>query len=93
MADEQPCCDAQASIASPRNRFFVEAVVTIDERGQMVLPKAIRERAGLQPGDKLAVSVMESKGSVCCINLIRTEQIAQMVKEMLGPLMSDVIKE
>ncbi|MCJ2562808.1 MAG: AbrB/MazE/SpoVT family DNA-binding domain-containing protein, partial [Candidatus Thermoplasmatota archaeon] len=33
----------------------VESVVSIDERGQMVLPKDIRDRAGIGAGDKLAV--------------------------------------
>jgi antitoxin PrlF len=28
----------------------VEAMVSVDEKGQMVLPKSIREKAGIQPG-------------------------------------------
>ena len=41
-ANDQPCCQ-------------VEAVVSVDERGQMVLPKEVRARAGIKPGDKLAL--------------------------------------
>ena len=33
----------------------VESIVSVDERGQMVLPKDAREKAGIHPGDKLAV--------------------------------------
>ena len=33
----------------------VEAVTTVDERGQMVLPKEIREKAQIKAGDKLAL--------------------------------------
>ena len=39
----------------------VEAVVSIDERGQMVLPKEIREKAGIKAGDKLAVMAMQQQ--------------------------------
>jgi AbrB family looped-hinge helix DNA binding protein len=37
----------------------VESIVSVDERGQMVLPKDIREKAKIRPGDKLAVVSME----------------------------------
>lgn len=30
-------------------------MVTLGERGQVVIPQAVRERAGLKPGDKLMV--------------------------------------
>jgi antitoxin PrlF len=65
----------------------VEAVVTIDERGQMVLPKEIRDKAKIRAGDKLAVVNWERDGEVCCISLIRVENLTKMVSEMLGPLM------
>ena len=73
------------------NRFYVEAVASMDERGQMVIPKAIRERANLKAGDKLAISVMERGGKVCCITLIKTEELAGMVKEILGPAIEDAL--
>jgi antitoxin PrlF len=37
----------------------VESIVAIDERGQMVIPKDIRERAKTRSGDKLAVLSLE----------------------------------
>ena len=36
--------------------FRVEAVLSVDERGQMVLPKEIRERAGIGAGEAPAIS-------------------------------------
>jgi len=69
----------------------VEAVVSVDHRGQMVLPKELRERADIRPGDKLAVISWEREGKVCCISLIKVEELAEMVKEMLGPLMKDIM--
>jgi AbrB family looped-hinge helix DNA binding protein len=65
----------------------VESVVSVDERGQMVLPKEIREKAGIGPGDKLAVISFQQDGRVCCVCLIKTEGLDDMVMGMLGPLM------
>ena len=33
----------------------IEALISVDERGQMVLPKEIRDRADIHTGDKLAL--------------------------------------
>ena len=89
---EEECCGPNAKSARPMGRkFSVEAVATIDDRGQMVLPKAIRERLGLKAGDKLAISVMERDGQPCCITLIRTEELSNMVREFLGPAIKDVL--
>ena len=65
----------------------VEAVVSVDERGQMVLPKEIRERAGISAGDKLAVVSYENDGRLCCIALMKVEELSGMVAAVLGPVM------
>ena len=69
----------------------VESLVTVDDRGQMVLPKELRDRAGIKGGDKLAVIGWEKGGKVCCLSLIRVEELSAMVKGMLGPLMGDLL--
>ena len=69
----------------------VESVVSIDDRGQMVLPKAVREKAQINAGDKLAVITMEKDGKICCLSLIKVEEIEQMVKGMLGPVMKEIL--
>jgi AbrB family looped-hinge helix DNA binding protein len=69
----------------------VESLVTVDERGQMVLPKDLRDRAGIKGGDKLAVIGWEKEGKVCCLSLIRVEELSTMVKGVLGPLMGDLL--
>jgi len=71
----------------------VEALVNIDERGQMVLPKELRDKAGIHAGDKLAVVSMEQEGKTCCLSLIKAESLTGMVKGMLGPLMEEVFKK
>jgi len=71
----------------------VESIVSVDERGQMVLPKDIRERAKIRPGDKLAVVSMEKDGKICCLSLIRVEELEGMVKSVLGPVIEDIFKK
>ena len=75
--DSQSCCR-------------VESVVSVDERGQMVLPKEIRERAGIQAGDKMAVITWERDGDVCCVSLVRAHQLTGMVRDFLGPMMAEI---
>ena len=71
----------------------VESLISMDERGQMVLPKEIRDKAKIRAGDKLALVTWEKDGEVCCISLVKVEGITEMVKDMLGPMMKEMIKE
>ncbi|HUV09151.1 MAG TPA: HgcAB-associated protein [Spirochaetia bacterium] len=68
----------------------VESVVSVDDRGQMVLPKEIRERANIKAGDKLAVVGWEKEGQICCISLIKADQLGGMVRGLLGPMLKDL---
>ena len=71
----------------------VESVVSVDDRGQMVLPKELRVKADIKSGDKLAVITMEKDGKICCLSLIKVNEMEQMVKDMLGPVMNEILKE
>ena len=70
----------------------VEALISVDDRGQMVLPKEIRDKVKIQAGDKFAVTTWERDGEICCISLVKAEELADMVKGLLGPIMKDIIK-
>jgi len=85
-ASSSGCAGVEASCCR------VEALVSVDERGQMVLPKEMRERAGIKAGDKLAAVSFERDGKVCCIALIRAEDFAATVRGMLGPMVSELAK-
>ncbi len=76
----------------PGGGFKVEAIVSVDERGQTVIPKDTRDRAGIHAGDKLALISFESGGKLCCLSLIKVEELAGMVKDILGPMMKEVTK-
>lgn len=67
----------------------VEAVLSVDERGQMVLPKDVREKAGIRTGDKLALISWERDGAICCLALMKADSLNGMVKEILGPLLHE----
>ena len=69
----------------------VESLIAVDDRGQMVLPKEIRDKAGIRAGEKLAVVSWEKGGEVCCISLVKADELTGMVKGLLGPMMEGII--
>jgi len=69
----------------------VEALVSVDDRGQMVLPKELREKANIRAGDKLAVVSWGKDGRVCCISLTKAEELTDMVKAVLRPVMKEIL--
>jgi len=78
------CC---ASKRGSRVSNQIEAIITVDERGQMVLPKETRARAGIRGGDKLALVSWSKEGRVCCLSLVRAEEMADTIGEMLNSFM------
>jgi AbrB family looped-hinge helix DNA binding protein len=73
-------------------RWKVDAVVTINSRGQLVLPKDVREKAKLKPNDKLAVINCERNNEICCIIMVKAEKLGNTVKSFLGPLLKEAFK-
>lgn len=74
----------------PGSSCTVEAVLSVDERGQMVLPKDVRQKAGIGTGDKLALIRWEREGEVCCLALMKVGNLSGMVQEVLGPLVQNM---
>ena len=81
------CCTPQRDAAVSHQ---IEAIITIDERGQMVLPKETRARAGIRAGDKLALVGWRKGDRVCCLSLIKAEEMTEMVGDLLNSLMASV---
>lgn len=84
---ESCCAPGSGSVSCCR----VESLISVDERGQMVLPKELRDKANIKAGDKLALISWEKGGEICCISLIKADYLAEKVKEFLGPVMRDVV--
>ena len=76
-SDNLPCCQ-------------VEAVVSIDERGQMVLPKEIREKSNIKAGDKLALVKWNNTNDISFIALVKIEDLNKLVQQMLGPALKEI---
>ncbi len=67
----------------------IEAIVAVDARGQLVLPKELREQAGIKAGDKLAVVILRRKGRFCCLSLMKTDALSGAVHDVLAPAMRE----
>ena len=85
--NESSCCAPAGSQSCCR----VETLISVDERGQLVLPKGLREKAKIKAGDKFALISCESGGKLCCIAMVKSDEFAGKIKEFLGPLLKDII--
>jgi AbrB family looped-hinge helix DNA binding protein len=65
----------------------------MDQKGQIVLPKDLREKANIKPNEKLAVVACEKDGEVCCIMMLKAEKLQGAVTKTLGPLLKGVTKQ
>jgi AbrB family looped-hinge helix DNA binding protein len=65
----------------------------MDAKGQIVLPKDLREKANLKPNEKLAVVACEKEGEVCCIMLLKAERFVSAVTKTVAPLIKSLTKE
>jgi len=70
----------------------VDALITIDGRGQIVLPKEVREKADINAGDKFIVISHQSGGKGCCLFLIKADFFSETVKNTLEPLVRDILE-
>ncbi len=86
---ESSCCSISPNRTNASCK--VESIISVDERGQMVLPKELRGKAKIKAGDKLAVTSWEKNGEICCITLIKVEDMVEMVKGQLGPILKEIL--
>jgi antitoxin PrlF len=84
--------DTVITVINKRECCKIDAVVTMDAKGQIVLPKDLRERAKLNPSDKLAVIGFERDGDICCIVMLKADALSGTVKNMLGPILNEALK-
>jgi AbrB family looped-hinge helix DNA binding protein len=77
------CCDPYDGRSVSHQ---IEAIVSIDERGQMVLPKETRNRAGIRAGDKLALVGWRKGDRVCCLSLVKVEEMTEMLGDLMDSL-------
>ncbi len=77
--ENKPCCK-------------VESVVTVDQRGQMVLPKELRNRVNFHAGDKLALISWGKTNEVDYIFLVKSEDLNQSIQKGMNIVTKETIK-
>ena len=90
IEQNKDCCPSNEEGSSC---CHVEGVVTIDAKGQIVLPKSLREEMELEEKDKLIVVSMKDKGKIASISLFKSKAMDNMVKIMLKPVMETILEE
>jgi len=65
----------------------------MDAKGQVVLPKDLREKANFMPNDKIAVVACENEGNVCCILMVKAEKLVGAVSKTLSPLLKGIVEQ
>jgi len=75
-----------------KSSISVEAIISCDDRGQLVLPKDIRKKLKIEAGDKLAVLNCYSKDDRQFLTLIKANSLEDLIKSYMGPMMKDMIK-
>jgi len=78
-----PCSD------SGSQSYEVEAVLTIDARGQIVIPKDIRQRADIQDGDKFALISLGGRSTICCLTLIPVKTLSEKMPDFMRQIFSE----
>lgn len=63
--------------------YDIEAIATLDSRGQIVLPKSARTALGLDAGSKLAVVIKRQGDTPCCITLMPADELEGRVREVI----------
>ncbi|RLI78272.1 AbrB/MazE/SpoVT family DNA-binding domain-containing protein [Archaeoglobales archaeon] len=70
----------------------IEAVLSVDNKGQILLPKELREKANIKAGDKLVlVTGCDEKEEICCFILVKAEVLNESVKETIGPMLRGIL--
>lgn len=75
--------DKAVASVSASGYYNIAALISVDERGQMVLPKELREKANIKAGEKLALVTKEKDGEICCILLIKTKFLSEQVDSLV----------
>ena len=82
--DNTTCSDSTNKGNSCGCNCNMESIIMIDGRGQIVLPKELRQKADIHSGDKLSLVTCEKKGEICCICIIKADKFAKTASDMLS---------
>ena len=69
-----------------------EAVVSVDNKGQIMIPKKVRAKAKINAGDKLVLGSLTKDGETFVLMMLKSELLVEHAKEALSPVMKDLMK-
>ena len=75
-----------------KQKFSIEAILSCDDRGSLVLPKEIRKRLKIKAGEKLALLNIKNDEGDFLLTLIRANSLEGLIKNYLTPVMKDIIE-
>jgi len=81
--EERSCCGPGGA---PPGLCHLEAIVSVDDRGQILLPKELRAKANIRSGEKLAVLTCVDDGEVS----VRSSSISGMIGDFLRPKLDSI---
>ncbi len=61
----------------------IEAIVTVDSKGQIVVPKTLRKKAGFKAYEKIALITFGDEGKISCILMMKAEQLGDTVAQAI----------
>ena len=71
----------------------IEAVLTVDNKGQILLPKELREKANVKAGDKfVTIAGCDEKGEICCLILVKADLIDEKLRSILSPMLKEILQ-
>jgi len=79
----------EESTGSDSQSRKVEAILAIDARGQILIPKDVREQAQMNVGDKLALISNNHEGKICCLYLIPVNDLSIRTTELMHHILSE----
>jgi antitoxin PrlF len=85
MSSQHGSCDCTPKPDESAHALF--AVTKIDERGQIVIPKEIRDSLGWNKNEKIAIITRKNAdGKACCVMLVHVDSFADSIKGFVNTL-------
>lgn len=74
------------------SKFTIEAILSCDDRGSLVLPKEVRKKLKIKAGEKMALLNVMSNDEEFFLTLIKANALEDLVKSFMAPVMKDLVK-
>lgn len=80
-----------------KDKQFISKIIKIGRRGEIIIPKDIRELLGIKKGDELFIIAIKSKESGIFgsgrIIMAKSNEIVNLIEKVLSPLINKVKKK